>query len=209
MTFIHARCRGGFLDLSPGHDSARKFIEWYLDALRNYQAWQIATLRRDYPGDICMLYGSWGQRPGWLAAAVDGDLGGLTAPERNSEIQQGFDWPRMIGDIKDPKVIVYCTWVDGTLANGDLADDESADVTRWSPVHWQASLANANSLKLRVWGENTGSNNRDAMVLSFQRMKRFGLIGLVWAFERDLFAKPNPHGFATFNDFREMIRGNP
>lgn len=194
---------------SPGHESARKFVGWYLDALMNYQAWQITTLRGDYCGDICMLYGSWGQRPGWLAAAVDGDLAGLTPPERNGEIQQGFDWTRMIEDIKDPKVIIYCTWVDGTLANRNLADDGSDDPIRWSPAHWQANLACANPLNLRIWGENTGSNNRETMVLAFERMKRFGLIGLVWAFERDLFANPNPHGFATFDDYQKMIRANP
>jgi len=194
---------------SPEHESARKFIEWYLDALKNYQAWQIATVRRDYAGDICLLYGSWGVRPGWIASAVKKDLAGFTGPEKNGEIQQGFDWARMIGDIKDSKVIVYCTWVDGTLSNRDLADDESADPARWSPVHWQASLAQAHPLKLRIWGENTGSNDRKAMQLAFERMKRFGLMGLLWAFERDLFATPNSRGFATFDDYAEMIRNNP
>jgi hypothetical protein len=190
---------------SPRHQSARQFIEWYLDGLRNYQDWQIATVRHWYPGEICMLYGSWGQRPGGLEAAINGDLGGGTSQERNGEIQQGFDWPRMIGSIQDPLVIVYCTWMDGTLNNRDICDDNSADPARWSPVHWQASLARANPLHLRVWGENTGRNNRAAMQLTFDRIKRFDLMGVMWAFEGELFVNPNPAGYATFSDYAAFI----
>ncbi len=193
---------------SPENRSAGRFIEWYLDALRNYQAWQIATVRRDYAGDICMLYGSWGIRPGWLAAAVAGDLGRHTPAEQNGEIQQGYDWSRMIGDLKDPKAIVYCTWVDGTLGNRDLADDKSDNAERWSPVHWQAGLARANPLHLRIWGENTGSNNLPAMAIAFSRTKQFRLMGLVWAFERDLFAEPNPNGLASFREFEGFLRND-
>ncbi len=194
---------------SSGNTAARIFIEWYLDALKNYQAWQIATVRRDYRGDICMLYGSWGLRPGWLNAAVAGDLGGFTPSEKNGEVQQGFDWARMVRDLPDRRIIVYCTWVDGTLANRDLADDRSSDQARWSPVHWQAGLAGDHPLKLRTWGENTGGNNREAMLLAFERVKQFGLMGLVWAFERDLFLQPNPLGHATFSDFTAAIQANP
>ena len=190
---------------SADHRSAKKFIEWYLDSLENYQDWQIATVRRWYSGDLCLLYGSWGLRPGWLDAAVAKDLSGDTPAERNGELQQGFDWARMIGGIRDPRTIVYCTWVDGTIGNRDLADDESTDPARWSPVHWQASLARSNPLHLRVWGENTGHNNRAAMKLSFDRVKRFDLMGLMWAFDAELFAQPNPHGFATFADFAGLI----
>ena len=191
---------------SADHGSAKKFIEWYLESLRNYQDWQIATIRRWYAGDVCLLYGSWGLRPGWVDAAVAQDLKGDTSPERNGELQQGFDWARMIGAIHDPRAIVYCTWVDGTLANRDLADDESADPARWSPVHWQASLARTHPLHLRVWGENTGQNNLEAMRLTFARAKRFDLMGLMWAFDAELFVKPNPRGYATFEDFTTCIR---
>jgi hypothetical protein len=191
---------------SANHAAARKFIEWYLDALENYQNWQIATVRRWYAGDICMLYGSWSVRPGWLDNAVDGDLGGGTPCERNGEIQQGFDWARMIGGITDPRVIVYCTWIDGTIGNRDIADDNSPDPARWSPVHWQASLARANPRHLRVWGENTGQNNLAAMRLTFERIQRFNLMGVMWAFDRELFADPNPAGYATFSDYSKLIR---
>jgi len=190
----------------PGHVPARLFANWYLDCLKNYQDWQIATVRRWYAGDLCILYGSWGIRPGQLEAAMLRDLDGKTSVERNGEIQQGFDWARMIGGIKDQRVIVYCTWMDGTLQNRDLADEDAADPARWSPVHWQASLAKANPLKLRVWGENTGQNNSEAMRLTFERVKRFDLMGIMWAFDGELYASPNPKGYATFEDYARFIR---
>jgi len=191
---------------SAKHADAKRFIEWYLDCLKNYQEWQIATVRRSYAGDVCMLYGSWGLRPGWLDTAINGDIAGGASCERNGELQQGFDWARMIGSVTDPRVIVYCTWVDGTIRNRDIADDDSADPSRWSPVHWQASLARANPFHLRVWGENTGHNNDEAMRITFERIKRFDLMGVMWAFDPELFADPNPEGYATFADYSECIR---
>ena len=34
---------------------------------------------------------------------------------------------------------------------------------------------------------------------------RYGAMGVMWAFENELFADPNPKHFATFQDFAEMI----
>jgi hypothetical protein len=191
---------------SPNHADAKAFINWYLNSLKNYQEWQIARVRKSYAGDICMLYGSWGVRPEWLEQAVNRDLDGGSSCERNGELQQGYDWARMIGAITDPKVIVYCTWVDGTIGNRDIADDDSSDPTRWSPVHWQASLAQSNPLHLRIWGENTGQNNLQGMQITFERIKRFHLMGLLWAFDRELFAEPNPKAYATFTEYSQFIR---
>lgn len=192
---------------SEKHEAARKFAEWYLDALKNFQDWQIATVRRDYAGRICLLYGSWGLRPGWLEGAIEGDLSGATSAERNGEVQQGYDWARMIAAVRDPKAIVYCTWLDGTIENRDIADDESKDAARWSPAHWQASLARANPLDLPVWGENTGHNNREAMRITFDRIRQDRLMGVMWAFDGELFAEPATGKFATLEDFGGMIGG--
>ena len=77
-----------------------------------------------------------------------------------------------------------------------------------SPVHWQYTLAQANPLRLRVWGENTGHNNREAMRITFERIKRFNLMGLMWAFDSELFADPNPEGRATFTDYLKFIQAD-
>jgi len=180
---------------------ARAFLDWYLGALQNYHDWQIQTVRRWYDGEICLLYGSWGIRPGWLDTAVATSLDGSSAVESAGEIATGYDWERLIGGIRDPKVIVYCTWLDAP--RGDC-DEESPDAARWSPAHWQASLAEKNPLHLKVWGENTGHGNSEALDLTFERIRRFGLMGVLWAFESDLFADPALRR-ATFAEYAAKI----
>lgn len=189
-------------EVSAGNQPARQFLSWYHGALQHYHDWQIRTVRQWYRGEICMLYGSWGIRPGWIEAALAQDLNGSSVGERNGEIATGYDWERMVGGIRDPKVIVYCTWIDAPRRD---CDDAGGNRVRWSPVHWLSSLAAANPLRLKVWGENTGRNTRDSMELTFERVQQFGLMGVMWAFEDDLFAEPNPRNYATFQDFAECI----
>lgn len=191
---------------SPLHESAKAFVNWYLGCLENYQNWQIKTVRHWYKGDICMLYGSTGLRPGWINSAIADDLSGATSPERNGEIQQGYDWSLMISSLRDPKVIVYCTWIDGTIRNHNIFDDNSPNPDRWSPVHWLTSLARANPIRLRVWGENTGRNNLAAMRLTFQYIKQYKLMGIMWAFEPDLFLNADSNKYATFAEYAEFIK---
>jgi hypothetical protein len=191
---------------TDGHAPARAFVEWYLSSLQNYHDWQLANVRRWYDGDVCYLYGSRGLRPPMLERAIAADLDGGTPDEKAGEIQQGYDWPRMIGGIRDPRAIVYCTWMDGTFRNVYHFNDDTPDLLRWSPVHWQAHLAAANPLKLRVWGENTGRNTREVMRRTFENIKRHKLMGVMWAFESELYENPNPNHYATAADFAEMIK---
>lgn len=149
-----------------------------------------------------MLYGSWGIRPGYIADAISADLDGSTPPERHGEISAGYDWARMVAGIRDPRVIVYCTWME---APENICDDAGGDPRRWSPLHWQSSLARENRLGLRVWGENSGRDTVADMRVTFERIRRYGAMGVMWAFENELFADPNPKHFATFQDFAEMI----
>lgn len=184
-----------------GTDNARAYLAWYLSAQQNYHDWQISTVRRWYSGDICMLYGSWGIRPGWKKQAIATSLDGSSPGEVVGEFSSGYDWELMIGGIRDPRVIVYCTWLD---APSQDCDDDGSDPVRWSPVHWQASLAKENPLRLKVWGENTGGGNRDALDISFERIERYGLMGVLWAFQGDLFADPKLRK-ATFAEYAEKI----
>jgi hypothetical protein len=181
--------------------SARSFLEWYLGAQQNYHDWQIKTARRWYSGDLCMLYGSWGIRPGWKEKAIATCLDGSSSGEAVGELSSGYDWERVIGGIRDPRVIVYCTWLDAPRKD---CNDDGADAVRWSPVHWQSSLAEKNPLRLRVWGENTGRGDRDALKVTFERMRRYRLMGVLWAFESDLFADPALR-YATFAEYAAEI----
>ncbi|MBV9864449.1 MAG: cellulase family glycosylhydrolase [Abitibacteriaceae bacterium] len=183
---------------SPNHTAPAQFLNWYLDSLKNYHDWQIVTVRRYYPGRLAMLYPSWGIRPGQVDAAIATDLNGSTSPERNGEVQRGFDFARFIQGINDSNVIVYCTWID---ANATVADENSPDQARWSPVHYLSYLAQQHALHLKVWGENTGQNDEAAMQRSFQRMKDYGLMGIMWAFEGQLYDGQ----YATLDQYAKLI----
>lgn len=171
-------------DASPGHASARRFLDWYLACLHNYHDWQIATVRRHYAGPLMMMYPSWGIRPGQLEPAVDGDLSGLTSPEKNGELQRGFDFARFIGGIRDPRVWVHCTWLD---ANPAWSDETSSDPARWSPVHYLSALARSHTPPLSVSAENTGGGGPEVLRLCAERSRTFALDSLFWAFAPDLF----------------------
>ncbi len=168
---------------SAGPDDSRagRFAEWYLDSLKNYHDWQIKTARSVFKGRLLMLYPSWGIRPGQLAGAVADRLSGRTSTEVNGEVQRGFDFARFIRGIADPDVVVYCTWIDAHTGN-----DLQPDPAHWEPVHYLSSLAQENPLRLAVWGENTGGNDGAAMTFSFEQARRYHLLGVVWAFEREL-----------------------
>ena len=191
---------------SPGHDSARRFLEWYMDSMRNYHDWQIAAARRYFSGPLFMLYPSiGGLRPGQLEAAARGDCDGSTGPEKTGEVGRGYDMARYVAGIRDPLVVVYSTWLDGFPG----ADDASPDPARWSPGHYLAGLAAAHRPPLPVGGENTGQPDDVANLrLTFQRMRENRLCVLFWAFEPTLFDGKGGH--ATLADLRrEALREAP
>ena len=172
------------------------FANWYLDCLKNYHDWQITMARRYFAGPLLMLYPSWGIRPGQLDAAIAGQLAGKTPAEVNGEVSRGFDFARFIGGITDPKVIVYCTWVDAHAGN-----DVDPAPTHWEPVHFLSTLAMANPLRLTVWGENTGGNSSAEMKFCFEQARRYHLPSLIWAFDRELYDGRH----ATLIDFSRAI----
>lgn len=169
---------------SPDHTSARRFADWYLESLRHYHDWQIATARRHYSGPLHMLYPSWGLRPGQLEAAIANDLSGTTPPEKNGELQRGFDFARFIAGIRDPAVGVHCTWLD---SNPDWSDDTSPDPVRWSPPKHLAHHARLHNPPLPVSAENTGGGGLPALALSARRIQELNITALYWAFAPSLF----------------------
>jgi hypothetical protein len=164
--------------------SARLFADWYLDSLKHYHDWQIATVREHYAGPLMMLYPSWGIRPGQLEAAIAANLAGTTPAEKNGEVQRGFDFERFIDGIRDPQVWVQCTWLD---ANPAWSDDASSDPARWSPPKYLAHLARRHNPPLRVSAENTGGGGMPALGLSASRIQNLGISAFYWAFGPDLF----------------------
>ena len=176
---------------------AQTFINWYLDELVNFQNWQIGAVRdAGYTGPLMILYPSWGIRPGDLADAVRSDLTGSTSAEINGEIQRGYDFARQIAAIHDPGVIVTTTWLDA-----DASRDDDPDSSYWSPVKFLAKLAQAQPLHLPVYGENTGQGSREQMELSAAQAMRYGLVGMAWFNEGELFSGR----YATLADYQWVI----
>ncbi|MHA3702944.1 hypothetical protein ACXR2U_12270 [Jatrophihabitans sp. YIM 134969] len=109
-------------DPSP-HGEAQRFLSWYLDALVDFQDWQVDALRAaGYRGPVAMLYPSHGMRPGDFDRAVATDLRGTSSAEVNGEVQRGYDFARQVAALRDPGVIVYGTWAENLDTVGYLAD---------------------------------------------------------------------------------------
>jgi hypothetical protein len=180
---------------SPNGEAAR-FLDWYLDALVDFQTWQIATIRERYTGSLMVLYPGWGVRPGQFAAATATNLAGLTPAEINGETQTGTDYARQVAALRDPNIILTTTWIDAPFG-----DDNSADPREWRPVKYLATLAAAHPLKPKLYGENTGGGDLAALQFSVAQMQRFGLIGMAWCRESELMSGR----YATLDDYRALI----
>ena len=183
---------------SANHVEAMEFLNWYINSLENYQNWQISTISKYYQGNIAVLYPSWGIRPSGYTAAVNDDLNGNSGEEQTGEVENAWDFSQMISSITDPKVIPYTTWID---SNPSFGDDNSTDQTLWSPAHWIAYLAQKNPLRLRVWGETTGSDNFTYMQLALSRMAQYNYMGIMWAFDNQL----TSGSFATLSQYANLI----
>lgn len=184
-------------DPSPDHREAEKFIEWYLNALRDYQNWQIKTVRPYTSAPLAVLYPSWGLRPGDIAKAIEKDLDGSTPRESTGELQRGLDFQRLVAGIQDPNVIVYCTWLD---SSPDFSRDDQPHPAHWSPAHYLAHLAATHPPRLPAWAENTGGGPPEIFDLCLQRIRQYGYAGFLWAFEHDLYdgIPPEIQDFKTF-----------
>jgi hypothetical protein len=195
---------------SHEHSSAREFLKWYLESLHNYHDWQITTVRKYFSGQLAMMYASWGIRPGEAEKAVMADLAGTTQAEQpfqssphGGQIQLGYDVARFVSGIKDPNVLIYSTTL-GALPSDRVIDDDCEHPTLWSPVHYLHRLVQAHKVPLRMFGENAGNGSAETMNRCFERMERYGLIGLVWAFENQLYETEDQ--YASLHDYSELIK---
>jgi len=133
----------GYVPGSGDPTKAQAFIDFYLNSLRDYVTWGLTTLRQSYPGEIDVLFPSWGVRPGDLTKAVSANLNGTTV--RTSEITAGLDWARQLpADAGYGNVVAWCTWLNRL--------DDFTDVASWSPSHFLSSIAPAG---MGAGGENT------------------------------------------------------
>ncbi|HZG67454.1 MAG TPA: hypothetical protein VEZ12_11970 [Herpetosiphonaceae bacterium] len=181
---------------SPGGE-ARRFLEWYLQTLVDYQSWQIATVARHFSGAIMVLYPGWGIRPGRIEQALATDLAGSAVAERSGEIAQGRDFARQIAAITRSNVIVTTTWLEA-----DPSRDDGTDQRYWSSIKYLAQLVAIHPLRLRLYAENSGQDDAAAMELAARQVQRYGMIGMAWYREDELFSGQ----YATLDHYRQAIR---
>jgi hypothetical protein len=101
-------------------------------------------------------------------------------------------------------VALYVTGIE--VPPADQVNDSSPFPGDWSAARWLAQIARNHSLM--IWGENTGFNDRQDMNLAIQRMRGNGFVGILWAFESELYASQNPNNYATIDDYESFIRTN-
>ena len=170
-------------DPSPNGE-ARQFLDWYLQSLTSFQNWQIAMVRRSFAGTIAPLYASWGMREGDFDKAVATNLNGSSAPERNGEVQGGFDHARHINAITDNNVAAWGTYGE-----------------RPGTVSWLAGLAAARGFQ--VMAENSGHDTVAHMDDAILEARRFGASLFMWVRAETAYCRCD--GFATIDDYEARI----
>ena len=164
---------------------AATFLTWYLDALSEFQNWQVSSVRRYYAGPIAVLYASWGMRAGDFDKAASANLCGTSSAEINGEVQRGYDHARHVGAVTDAGVAVWGTWAEqpGTIS-------------------YLAGLADAKGLA--KMGENSGSDDLVKMTQTIAAAKQYGLQTLVWIRASETFCACS--GYASIDDYTALTR---
>ncbi len=175
---------------------AKRFFDWHVASLANYQNWLIATVRKRCPTTtIAVLYPSWGTRPGQPEAAIAKLLDGTTSPEINGEVPRGLVFDKLASAIYDDHAALWCTWLEA-----DASGDSSPDASRWSPAKFIAYCAHSHPRKLAAWCENGSPGGVDKLRLCLDQIQKNSYDVFFYAFEKDLF---NGNG-ATIDDLQNF-----
>jgi len=178
------------------------FYDWYVQKLTDYQNWQIAEIRKYYSGQLDVLYAGKGLMPNQVTDALTNDLRGDGWSEQTSALYSAAAYDRHVAGLSTTQnVALYLTGIDEPPAN--LVDDTTPYPSDWSAAKWIAQLARSRGMS--VWGENSGQDDASKLWLSAQRMQANGFLGLMWAFESELYANPNPNNYATIADYEAVI----
>lgn len=167
---------------SPNNE-ARRFLDWYLQSLTDYQNWQIATVRRSFGGTIAPLYASWGMRAGDFDKAVATNLNGTSPAESNGETVAGFDHARHIRSITTGNVAVWATWGE-----------------KQGTISWLASLAAGKGF--RTFAENSGHDSVAQMDTAMSEARRNAIQLFMWVRAETAYCQC---GWATIDDYAARI----
>lgn len=178
------------------------FYEWYVGALTSYQNWQIGEIRQHYVGQLDLLYAGKGLNANQVTDALTNDLRGDGWSEATSALYSAAFYERhVVGLNTTQRITLYLTGIEVPAAH--LVDDLSPYPSRWSAARWLSHLASSRGLA--IWGENGGQNDAASLRLSAWRMHFNGFVGLMWAFESELYAGPNGASYASIDDYEKVI----
>jgi hypothetical protein len=178
------------------------FYDWYVQTLTDYQNWQIAEIRQYFDGQLDVLYAGKGLRANQATDALTNDLRGDGWSEGNSALYAATAYDRHVAGLNTTQSIaLYLTGIEDPPAQ--VVNDASPYPSDWSAARWIAHLAQSRGLP--VWGENSGQNAGTELQLAAQRMHANGFLGLMWAFESELYADPNIQGYATIDEYEAII----
>jgi Beta-galactosidase len=178
------------------------FYDWYVQKLTDYQNWQIAEIRKHYGGQLDVMYAGKGLMSDHATDALTNDLRGDGWSEHISALYGATVFDQHVAGLSTTnKIALYITGIEDPPANE--VNDASPYPCHWSGAHWIAHLARSRGLP--VWGENSGKDTAASLRLSVQRMRENGFLGLMWGFESELYADPNPNGYAAIDDYASAI----
>jgi hypothetical protein len=178
------------------------FYDWYIEKLTDFQNWQINEIRKYSDGQLDILYAGKGIQSKQIMGALTNDMAGDGWSEGLSALYAGTDFLRhVMGLTAQDGIALFVTGID--VESPDQVDDSSSSAGEWSAAHWIAHLGS--SYGFPVWGENSGQDPVDKMWLSAQRMHENNFIGMMWGFEAELYADPNPNEYATIADYERVI----
>jgi hypothetical protein len=178
------------------------FYDWYVQALTDYQNWQISEIRKHYQGQLDLLYPGKGLRANQVTDALTNDLRGDGWSEGSRALYGGAVYELHVSGLGTKQgLALYLTGIDEPPEH--LVDDSSPYPSDWSGARWMAYLAWNQGLP--VWGENSGQDSAEKLLLSVQRMHANGFQGLMWAFESELYADPSSGGYATIDEYEALI----
>jgi hypothetical protein len=187
----------GWIPGQADSTKAASFLNYYLQSITDYSNWLVSTYRAHFPSPwLQVLYPSWGLRPGDTDAAVARNLDGSTPPAGWGTLAEGLDWSRQINSLPDTHVQVYGTWME--------RGDDGSTANTMAPTHYLATLGAARGLPAA--GENASSGD-DVTVMStvVQRVRDWGLAGLMWLNEQSLFSSSS----ANLAAYSVLIHSGP
>ena len=109
--------------------------------------------------------------------------------------------PVIAGEPASQQMTLYLTGIDEPSPH--LVDDTVPYPSDWSAARWIAHLGWGRGLP--VWSENSGRDDAAKLLLSAQRMRENGMFGLMWAFESELYADPNPEAYASIDQYATVV----